>query len=320
MALVHRGVDDQVGRRPSSSGKRVWQLTERRREALAAYLFAAPWLLGLVLLSVGPAVSSFYFSFTEYQLVKPPTFIGIENYRQLLTADPRFFTAIYNTAFMVVLGVPLNMLAGLSIALLLNQKIRGLALYRTIFFLPSQVSGVALALLWGWILNPQFGIVSRFLDLFGVQSPVWLADPNWVKPAFVIMGLWSVGGGMIIWLAGLQSIPETFYEAAQIDGAGRLRRFFGITLPLLTPTIFFVLTTSIIGSFQIFTQAFILTSGGPNDATLFYALYIYQTAFQFFQMGYAAALAWVLFVIVLAITLLNLRFARSWVYYESVKE
>ena len=320
MVPVAVDVEDRVGRRPAPTGNRVRRLTERRRETLAAYVFASPWLLGLLLLNVGPAVSSFYFSFTEYQLVKPPTFIGLENYRQLVTSDPRFLTAIYNTTFMVVLGVPLSMLAGLSIALLLNQKIRGLAIYRTIFFLPSQVSGVALALLWGWILNPQFGIVSRFFDLFGVQSPVWLADPNWVKPAFVIMGLWSVGGSMIIWLAGLQSIPETFYEAAQIDGAGRLRRFFWITLPLLTPTIFFVLTTSIIGSFQIFTQAFVLTSGGPNDATLFYALYIYQTAFQFFQMGYAAALAWVLFAIVLAITLLNLRYARSWVYYESVKE
>ena len=221
---------------------------------------------------------------------------------------------------MVALGVPLNVVAGLALALLLNQKLRGLAIYRTIFFLPSQISGVALALLWGWILNPQFGIVARGLGLFGVQAPLWLSDPDWVKPAFVIMGLWHVGSSMIIWLAGLQSIPDVFYEAAQIDGAGRWHRFWRITLPLLTPTVFFTLTTGIIGSFQIFTQAFVLTGGGPNDASLFYALYIYQQAFQFFQMGYAAALAWVLFAIVLTVTLINLRFARSWVYYETVKE
>lgn len=295
-------------------------MTERGREALAGYLFASPWLIGMLALTVVPAVSSFYFSFTAYPLVQAPVFIGIQNYVDLLTADPRFIKAILNTGFMVALGVPIQMVAGLFIAVLLNQNLRGLAIYRTIFFLPSQVSGVALALLWGWILNPQFGIVTRVLNVASIQAPVWLADPNWVKPAFVIMGLWSVGQSMIIWLAGLQSIPETFYEAAQIDGAGRLRRFWSITLPLLTPTIFFTVTTGIIGSFQIFTQAFILTSGGPNDATLFYALYIYRQAFQFFQMGYACALAWVLFVIIMSITLLNLRFARTWVYYETVKE
>ncbi len=301
-------------------GVRRRRLSDRGRETLAAYIFASPWLIGFVLLTAAPVVSSFYFSFTDYPLVQAPVFSGLSNYRQLLTADPRFVKAIYNTLFMVVLGVPLHMVAGLAVALLLNQHIKGLAIYRTIFFLPSQVSGVALALLWGWILNPQFGIVSRAFNLINVVAPVWLSDPTWVKPAFVIMGLWGVGQSMIIWLGGLQSIPEQFYEAAEIDGAARLRRFFSITLPLLSPTIFFVFTTGIIGSFQIFTQAFVLTSGGPNDATLFYALYIYQEAFQFFQMGYACALAWILFVIVMSITLLNLKFAKSWVYYETVKE
>jgi multiple sugar transport system permease protein len=296
------------------------RLTERGREAVAGYAFASPWLAGLLVLTVVPALSSFYFSFTDYPLVKPPSFVGAQNYQQLFTADPRFVQAIGNTVFMVALSVPLNMVCGLAVALLLNQKLRGLAVYRTVFFLPSQVSGVALALLWGWILNPQFGIVARALGLVGVQAPLWLADPVWVKPAFVIMGVWHVGSSMIIWLAGLQSIPDAFYEAAQIDGAGRWHRFWRITLPLLTPTVFFTLTTGIINTFQIFTQAFVLTSGGPNDASLFYALYIYQQAFQFFQMGYAAALAWVLFAIVLTLTLVNLRFARSWVYYETVKE
>jgi multiple sugar transport system permease protein len=287
---------------------------------VAGYAFASPWLVGLLMLTVGPSISSLYFSFTEYPLVKPPTFVGTHNYVQLFTADPRFVKAIGNTVFLVALSVPLNVVCGLGIALLLNQKLRGLAVYRTIFFLPSQISGVALALLWGWILNPQFGIVARALGLFGVQAPLWLGDPDWVKPAFVLMGLWHVGSSMIIWLAGLQSIPDVFYEAAQIDGAGRWQRFWRITVPLLTPTILFTLTTGVIGSFQIFTQAFVLTGGGPNDASLFYALYIYQQAFLFFQMGYAAALAWVLFTIVLTVTLINLHISRSWVYYETVKE
>jgi multiple sugar transport system permease protein len=297
---------------------RPW-LTERRREALAGYIFASPWLIGLLGLTALPALASIYLSFTQYQLVKEPTFIGLDNYGRLFTGDPRSVKAILNTAFMVALGVPIQMILGLAVALLLNERVRGLAIFRTIFFLPSQVSGVALALMWGWILNPQFGIVAQAFDALGVQAPLWLVDPTWVKPAFILMGLWSIGTSMVIWLAGLQSIPEMYYEAAAIDGAVRLRRFWSITLPLLTPTTFFVLITGIIGTFQIFTQAYVLTRGGPNDASLFYALYIYQQAFQFFQMGYAAALAWVLFAIVLVLTLLNLRLARTWVYYEAVK-
>jgi multiple sugar transport system permease protein len=296
------------------------RLTERRREAIAGYLFAAPWLIGLFGLTAAPALASIYLSFTEYQLVKPPTFIGLDNYVQLFTSDQRFIKAILNTIFIVAVGVPAQMAVGLAVALLLNQRVRGLAVYRTIFFLPSQVTGVALALMWGWILNPQFGVVAQTFELAGIQAPLWLVDPNWVKPAFILMGLWSIGTSMIIWLAGLQGIPDIYYEAAQIDGAGPLRRFWSITLPLLTPTSFFVLITGIIGAFQIFTQAYILTKGGPNDASLFYALYIYEQAYKFFQMGYAAALAWVLFAIVLVLTLLNLRLARTWVYYEAVKE
>jgi multiple sugar transport system permease protein len=205
----------------------------------------------------------------------------------------------------------------MGIALLMNTKVRGRALFRTMYYLPSQVSGVAFAMLWGFLLNPQYGVVSNVIWSFGVRPPLWLADPAWVKPSFVIMSLWGVGGTMIIWLAGLQSIPEVFYEAAEIDGAGRLRRFASITLPLLSPTTFFVLVTGIIGTFQIFTQAYVLTAGGPADASLFYALYLYQQAFQFFKMGYASAMAWVLFIMIMALTLLQLRLARSWVYYEA---
>jgi multiple sugar transport system permease protein len=298
---------------------RTW-LTERRREAIAGYLFAAPWLAGLIGLTAIPALASLYLSFTEYQLVQPPAFIGLDNFRQLFTTDPRFVKALLNTGFMVAIGVPIQMAVGLAVALLLNQRVRGLAIYRTIFFLPSQVTGVAVALMWGWVLNPQFGVVAQVLDRAGILAPLWLVDPDWVKPAFILMGLWSIGTSMVIWLAGLQSIPEIYYEAAALDGAGPIRRFLRITMPLLSPTTFFVLITSTIGTFQIFTQAFVLTKGGPNDASLFYALYIYEQAYRFFRMGYAASLAWVLFVIVLLLTLLNLRLAKTWVHYEAVKE
>jgi len=303
------------------AGGSRWHLNQRRREALWGIIFAAPWLIGLIGLTALPTLASIVFSFTDYELVKwPPRFLGAYNYVRLFTNDPRFMKALANTLFMVALGVPSQMIAGLLLALLLNQKVRGLGLYRTFYFLPSQITGVSLAFMWGWILNPQFGILSYVLALFGIKSPLWLADPNWVKPAFVIMGLWGVGTSMIIWLAGLQSIPDIYYEAAQIDGAGRLRRFWNITMPLLTPTTFFTLITGIIGSFQVFTQAYVLTKGGPNDASLFYALYVFEKAFKVFQMGYACALAWVLFIVIMALTLLNLKLSKSWVYYEAEKE
>jgi multiple sugar transport system permease protein len=297
-----------------------WHLTERRREALAGILFAGPWLIGLLCLTTLPTLASFVFSFTDYEVVRwPPRFVGLHNYVRLFTDDPRFVKALLNTLFIVALGVPTQMVAGLLLALLLNQKVGGLGIYRTFFFLPSQITGVSLALMWGWILNPQFGVVSYLLDLVGVRSPLWFTDPTWVKPAFVVMGLWAVGTSMIIWLAGLQSIPDLYYEAAQIDGAGKLGRFWHITMPLLTPTTFFTLITSVIYTFQVFTQAYVLTKGGPNDASLFYALYVFEKAFKVFQMGYASSLAWVLFAVIMALTLLNLKLSKSWVYYEAEK-
>ncbi|MBC7237109.1 MAG: sugar ABC transporter permease [Chloroflexi bacterium] len=295
------------------------RLSYAGQEALAGYVFAAPWLLHLLLLTLIPLTASFYFSFCEYQIVKAPVFWGLRNYITLFTNDRLFLKSLWNTLYMVLVGVPIRMVLGMAIALLMNTKVKGRALYRTMYYLPSQVSGVAFAMLWGFLLNPQFGVVSNALWGLGIKPPLWLADPDWVKPSFILMGLWGVGGSMIVWLAGLQAIPEVFYEAAEIDGAGRLRRFLSITLPLLSPTTFFVMTTSIIGTFQIFTQAYVLTAGGPADASLFYALYLYQQAFQFFKMGYASAMAWVLFVIIMGLTLLQLRLARSWVYYEAVR-
>ena len=304
---------------PRPATGRRW-LTQRRQEAVEGYLLAAPWFVGLAILTVVPFFLSIYYSFTDYQIISSPFFVGLKNYEKLFTTDDQFWRSLGNTAFMVLLGVPVHMVAGLGVAMLLNQRVRGLPFYRTFFFLPSQISGVALAILWGWILHPQFGLFAIVLKMSNIQVPIFLQDPNWVKPAFIVMGIWGIGTSMIIWLAGIQGIPDTFYEAAQVDGAGKLRQFFSITLPLLSPTIFFVLVTSIIGTFQIFTQAYVITQGGPNDATLFYALLIYRHAFQYFNMGYAAALAWVLFFIVMVLTLIQLKLGRRWVYYEAERD
>jgi multiple sugar transport system permease protein len=291
-----------------------WHLTERRREALAGILFAGPWLIGLLCLTTLPTLASFVFSFTDYEVVRwPPRFVGLHNYVRLFTDDPRFVKALLNTLFIVALGVPTQMVAGLLLALLLNQKVRGLGIYRTFFFLPSQITGVSLALMWGWILNPQFGVVSYVLDLVGVRSPLWFTDPTWVKPAFVVMGLWAVGTSMIIWLAGLQSIPDLYYEAAEIDGAGRWRILFEITLPQLRPTIIFLAVVSSIGFLRIFDYVYAMTSGsgGPLDSTKPLVLMIFATAFGQFDMGYAAAQTVVLFLILLAISLAQLKLLRA---------
>jgi multiple sugar transport system permease protein len=302
-------------------GARVGRLgwSHSAYESLAGYLFAAPWILHLLLLTFIPLGASLYFSFCDYQIVKAPRFWGMRNYVTLFTDDPLFLKSLGNTLFMVLFGVPVRTVIGLGIALLMNTQIRGRAIFRTMYYLPSQVSGVAFAMLWGWLLNPQYGVVTITLGLFGIKAPLWLMDPDWVKPSFILMGLWGVGGSMIVWLAGLQSIPEVFYEAAEIDGANRWRRFWRITIPLLTPTIFFVVTTGVIRTFQIFTQAYILTQGGPANASLFYALYLYRQAFTFFKMGYASAMAWVLFVIIMTLTLIQLKLGQSWVYYEAMR-
>jgi len=294
-------------------------LSQIASERLAGIVFAMPWLLHLLLLTLLPVLASLYFSFCHYQIVKPPQFSGLHNYVTLFTEDKLYIKSLGNTLFMVVFGVPIQTVAGLCIALLLNTNIKGRAIYRTMYYLPSQVSGVAFAMLWGWILNPQYGVVKIVLEKFGIKAPLWLHDPNWVKPSFILMGLWGVGGAMIVWLAGLQAIPEVFYEAAEIDGANRWRRFWSITLPLLSPTLFFVITTAVIRTFQIFSQAYILTQGGPIDASLFYALYLYRQAFQYFRMGYASAMAWVLFVIIMSLTLIQVRLGQRWVYYEAVR-
>lgn len=292
------------------------QMSITKREAIWAYLLIGPWIVGFLIFTLGPMIASLFFSFSDYSIVKAAKFIGLSNYIEMFFRDYRFWHSLKVTLTYAFVAIPLGLVTGLLLALLLNTKVPGIALWRTIYYTPSVVSGVAVAILWSYLFNPRFGIINWVLAIFGVKGPGWLADPNWALPALILMSLWGVGGGMIIYLAGLQGIPTALYEAAQIDGANAIQQFFKITLPLITPVLFYNLVTGIIGTFQIFTQVFIMTSGGPVESTLFYNLYLYNNAFRYGRMGYASALAWVLFIVVLLLTLLVFRSSAAWVYYE----
>jgi multiple sugar transport system permease protein len=287
-----------------------------RRENLEGWLFATPWILGFVIFTLGPMVASAVLSFFSWDIVSAPEYIGFGNFSRF-AADQSAIQALRVTTIYAVVSVPLQIVLGLSIALLLNSKISGLPVYRTIYYLPAVLSGVAVAMLWRWIFSKDFGLLNLALGAVGITGPGWLTDPSWALWALILMSLWGVGESMVIYLAGLQGIPTELYEAAQVDGAGPVRRFFAITIPLLTPVLFFQLVIGIIRSLQVFVQAFIMTDGGPADATLFYVLHLYRNAFLYFRMGYASLLAWVLFVYVLILTMLVVRSSRAWVYYES---
>jgi len=295
-------------------GKRPMKLSTR--EAINGYLFFAPGLIGFLVFMAFPILFSLYLSFTSYNIYSPPKWIGFLNYKIMFTQDPLFWKSLGNTLYYVALSVPLNTVLGVLIALLMNQKVFGIRVFRTIFFLPSVVSGVAVALLWQWILDGNFGLLNTFLANLGISGPGWLTDERWAKFSMVLMNLWAVGGSMIIYLAGLQGVPRSLYEAAKVDGAGPLRQFWNITIPMLTPTIFFNVIMGILGGFQVFLQAYIMTGGGPNNSTLFFALYLYNKAFKDLQMGYASALAWVLLIISMVLTLIILKSSNRWVYYE----
>jgi multiple sugar transport system permease protein len=280
------------------------------------FLFAAPWLIGCLAFKIGPLCASLYYSFTQYEVLTPPRWIGLENYKALFS-DSLFYKSIFNTVYYVALSVPLQIIVALCLAMLLKRERFGTNLFRTIFYVPSVVSGVTLAMIWLWMFNPDFGLINNVLGILGLAEPAWLADPAWAKPALVLMSLWGVGTNMVIYIAALQGVPQELYEAAVIDGSSAFHSFWKITLPMISSVIFFTLVTGIIGSFQVFTQAYVMTQGGPANATLFYVMYLYQQAFVYFKMGYASSLAWVLFVIVLIITVIQFRFADRWVYYES---
>jgi multiple sugar transport system permease protein len=294
-------------------------MTRRRREALAGYLFLSPWIVGFVTFLAGPMIASIYLSFTKYKIVRPAEWIGLDNYTRMFT-DELFYHSLKVTVTYTAFSVPLGIIAALGIALLLSQKIYLSGVFRTVFYLPTVISGVAMAIVFAWIFNYRFGILNYFLSLVGIQGPSWLGHPRWALSAFVLMSLWVIGGSMVIFLAALHGVPQTLYEAAEIDGAGAWRRFWNITLPMISPAILFVLIIGTISTFQTFTQAYIMTEGGPANATLFYILYLYRNAFNWFEMGYASALAWVLFVIILVLTLILLRTSSHWVYYETVEE
>jgi multiple sugar transport system permease protein len=268
-----------------------------------------------------PTLVSIAMSFTQWDGITPLSqlhWVGADNYRQLAD-DPLFHKALQNTTWYVLWAVPLGTLNALCLALLLNQEVKGQAVFRTLFYLPSVVSGVATSMMWLWLFNPSFGPINFALMKLGMPQdrlPGWLTDPQWAMTAFIFMSLWGVGNAMLIYLAGLQGVPVHLYEAADLDGATAWLRFRHVTLPLLTPTLLFNLVMGIIGSFQTFTQAFVMTNGGPNNATLFYVLYLYQKAFQQFKMGYASAMAWILFLIIMTLTLGLLRSSKRWVYYE----
>lgn len=286
-----------------------------RREAVEGYLAISPWLLGLVIFTIGPIVASLYFSFTDYEVVKAPLWIGLENYQRLFT-DRLFWQSLKVTGIYVAVSVPLGISLSFAVALLMNQKVRLIGFFRTAYYMPNLVPAVGSAILWIWIFNPEFGLLNTALASIGIQGPLWLGHSKWAMPALIIMSLWGVGGGMLIYLAGLQGIPTDLYEAAEVDGAGNWRRFLHVTIPQMTPVLFFNLIMNIIASFQVFTAGYIMTGGGPRYATYFYVLNLYNNAFKYFRMGYASAMAWILALIILFFTLLVFRSSSAWVYYE----
>lgn len=291
----------------------------RRREAIAGILWSSPWLLGFLIFTLGPVVASLYLSFTQYTIASVPKWIGLDNYVQALSGkDALFWPSLGVTLHYALVMVPVGISLSLLIAIALNQQVHGMPLWRTGFFLPSLTPAPAMALIWAWLLQPDFGGVNTLLHLVGIQGPKWLADPDTALTALMIIALWgSVGGGtMIIFLAGLQGVPPELHEAAQIDGAGRWTRFVHVTLPMISPTILFNLVIGIVAALQAFTVPYIATGGGPNYATWFFIIHLYQNGFQNFDMGYASALAWVFLVLVLALTFVNLRLSNRWVYYE----
>jgi multiple sugar transport system permease protein len=298
-----------------TSLRKAFASPTRRRDTLWGYVFLAPFIAGFVLWHLGPLLMSLYYSFTDYDLLQPETLVGLENYERMID-DQRFWISLVNTAIYTAMSVGIFLFFSLGGALLLNASVRGITFFRLVVYLPSQLPLVASAVIFLWIFEPTFGVANYILQTIGLEPQGWLFDPVLAKPTLAIMGVWGIGTGIIIFLAGLQSVPESLYDAAKVDGAGHIRQFWHVTLPMVSPVILFTLIISIIASFQVFDLAYIMTDGGPGTETLFYVLYLYRQGFEFFNMGYASALAWVLFVIILLLTFLNFRSSGRWVHYE----
>jgi multiple sugar transport system permease protein len=291
--------------------------TPAARRTVTGYIFIAPFILGFLLWFLIPALASIWMTFQDWNMIKPPEFVALDNFKKI-ASDKLFWQALKVTSVYTAISVPLSMVLAFLLALLMNSKVRGIAAFRTVYYMPSIVPAVANAVLWAWILNSDFGLLNAFLRGIGLPKILWLQKPAWALPALILMSLWGLGGGMVIYLAGLQGIPDVFYEAAEIDGGGAWAKLRHVTLPLISPVIFFNLIMSIIGTFQIFTAGYLITDGGPQNATLFYVLYLWRNAFEYLEMGYAAALAWVLFLIIMGLTAVVFRGIGSRVYYEEV--
>jgi multiple sugar transport system permease protein len=303
-----------VGRQRGVFWKSPWQ----RRELLTGLAFASPWIVGFLAFIAYPAAASLYYSLTDFNLLNPPGWVGFANYRQLLFDDDDFKLSLSNTIYITAIGVPVQLLFAFATAFLLDLRIRGQSFARTIYVLPSVMPTVAATILWLWLLNPELGPVNYLLTALRLPSPGWFADPNWAKPSIILMSLWGIGSTTVIYLAGLQNVPRELYEAAEIDGAGPVAKLRHITVPLLSPITLFNLVTGVIWSLQFFTPAFVIgngATGDPQGSLLFYALYLYANAFSYLKMGYASAMAWILFLVTIAVTFALIRGSRRWIHY-----
>lgn len=309
---------------PTARPRRRGWSKQTRRNLVTGLGFISIWVVGFFAFNLYPMLASFYFSFTEHHIRQPSEWIGPANYAGLMR-DELFWRSLYNTAYMVLLGVPLGLLVSFVCALLLNLKVRGQSIYRVVYFLPSIVPVVAATMLWVWILNPTSGLLNSLLAYIGIRGPNWTGDPLWAKPSLILLGLWGMGNTIVIYLAGLQDIPQTLVEASELDGASWWQRLWAVTIPLISPITLFNLIIGVIAAFQYFAQAYILdAAAGPNDdtlgaplnSTLFYSIYLYQQAFIYLKMGVASAQAWILFLIIMACTIFLIRSSERWTYYE----
>jgi multiple sugar transport system permease protein len=300
----------------SETRRRLLSLSAKR--TIIGYIFISPFILGFLFFFIGPTIFSAWLSMTEWNLITPPKFVGLQNFLHMFD-DKLLAQSIRVTMIYSLVSVPVALVLGFMLALLMNTKVRGIRIFRTLYYLPSIVPAVANAVLWAWIFNSEFGLLNVILRAMGMPKINWLIDVNYALPAIILMGFWGVGGGMIIYLAGLQGIPEVYYEAAEIDGAGRWGQLWNVTIPLMGPVLFFNLIIGIIASFQVFTAGYLLTDGGPQNSTLFYVLYLYRVGFRNLEMGYAASLGWLLFFIILLMTLFVFKYIGKNVYYEEGK-
>jgi multiple sugar transport system permease protein len=314
-AVASSTAPDSVRELPARRGLTA-RLSEEER---AGWIAISPWIAGFLIFTLTPIAASIYFSMTRYDVISSPQWVGLDNYREVLTEDERFRISIWNTIVYTIIYVPLHVVTTLMVALLLNEARHLKGFFRTVYYLPSITPAVANAFLWIWILNPNDGLVNRGLRALHLPAPAWTVDPFWTKPTVVISQLWLMGGALIILLAGLNGVPDTLYEAAKLDGAGVWRRFRDVTLPMLSGVLFFIATVSVINSLQVFTQGYVMfdKDGGPQESALFAIMYLFKRAFEYFQMGYASAIAWLLFLLIMAVTFVQFRLSKRWVYYEA---